>query len=121
MSIGLQVGTNGVISFGTEVTLSFPQTLPLRGNFVLVAPFWSDVDTRLGGTVFYQLTRNATLLSLVGEEVQDAFSDLPPFSPSVLLIATWDGVSAFLSGDGLVSGLEILKTVVSVVKVTQQY
>ena len=104
MSIGLQGGTNGVISFGTEVSLSSPQPLPLSGNFVLVAPLWSDVDTQTGGAVFYQLTRNSTLLHSAAQDLQAAFTDLTDFSPSVLLIATWDHVSAYLSDDGFVSG-----------------
>ncbi|MFM2206337.1 MAG: hypothetical protein RL213_312 [Bacteroidota bacterium] len=55
----LFINNNGNISFGTPYSTysadSFPNT-----NFVMVAPFWADVDTRgpLSGLVYYELTNS---------------------------------------------------------------
>ncbi|MFM2136566.1 MAG: hypothetical protein RL021_1966 [Bacteroidota bacterium] len=55
----LFINNNGNVSFGTSYSTysadSFPNT-----NFVMVAPFWADVDTRgpNSGLVYYELTNS---------------------------------------------------------------
>ena len=51
----IQVGDNGVISFGKPFLFYQPQQFPtinanIRNSFV-VAPFWADVDNRKSGKI----------------------------------------------------------------------
>ena len=61
----LYINTNGNVSFGTpEATFSsnpFPDP-----NFVMVAPFWGDVDTRGVGDVKYKITPTAMYVNWEG-------------------------------------------------------
>ncbi|MBZ0117426.1 MAG: hypothetical protein K8H88_10550 [Sandaracinaceae bacterium] len=42
------VNNNGSITFGGATSTYTPQRFPVRGNR-MIAPFWADVDTRVGG------------------------------------------------------------------------
>ncbi|MCC7232443.1 MAG: PKD domain-containing protein [Bacteroidia bacterium] len=53
----LYINNNGNVSFGTPYSTFTPDSFP-SPNFVMIAPFWGDVDTRAAGSdvVYYQLT-----------------------------------------------------------------
>ncbi|MCC7232751.1 MAG: T9SS type A sorting domain-containing protein [Bacteroidia bacterium] len=55
----LFINNNGNVSFGSAYATFTPDSFP-NSNFVMIAPFWSDVDTRdsLSGVVHYQLTNS---------------------------------------------------------------
>lgn len=60
----------------------------------MIAPYWSDVDTRCGGDIYY---RQLKILpgSDISYEIQQevALTGLgADFKPSALFIATWEGV-----------------------------
>lgn len=74
----------------------------------MIAPFWADVDTRLGneppppgllasetGRVWYREEFNAELLEKAGREIRDAFIGLSTFTPTSLFIATWSNVGYY--------------------------
>lgn len=56
----LYINNNGNVSFGSPYG-TFSSTGFPSANFVMVAPFWADVDTRPvgGGTVYYKITPTA--------------------------------------------------------------
>lgn len=56
------INNNGNISFGGVFTSSTPFDFPFPG-FKVIAPFWSDVDTRARGGVFYKLLPNALIVN----------------------------------------------------------
>jgi PKD repeat protein len=80
------INNNGNISFGTSYSAfradSFPNT-----NFVMIAPFWSDVDTRgpNSGLVYYQLTNSH-------------------------LIVQWDSVGYFNAQDDKLNAFQLIIT-----------
>ena len=78
------------------MTASVPQSLPKAGDrFELIAPFWSDVDTRVGnGSVFYRQTNASELLQRAAAQIQGEFAEFYDFRPTLLLIATWDHVTS---------------------------
>jgi PKD repeat protein len=82
----LFINNNGNVSFGTPYAAfradSFPNT-----NFVMVAPFWSDVDTRgpNSGVVYYQLTNSH-------------------------LIVQWDSVGYFNAQDDKLNAFQLIIT-----------
>jgi len=67
----------------------------LSFNHPLIAPFWADVDTSQNGSgrVFYRETTDFDLLQRVSTEIQNGLSI--SYTPSHLLIATWDAVGYF--------------------------
>ncbi|XP_063272925.1 sushi, nidogen and EGF-like domain-containing protein 1 isoform X3 [Prinia subflava] len=92
----LYVNNNGVVSFGTMVPEFTPQPFPLLGNRPFVAPYWADVDTRLGGDVFYRQSRDPQLLARLAQDLAPAVppGDPPP-QPTWAFVATWDRVAYF--------------------------
>ena len=89
-NILLQVNTIGVISFRFSFLDFNPRSFPLSTNDVLIAPFWDNIDTFIGGRVLFRLTDDENLLTQVGATINEAF--MVDFSPVLLLIVTWDRV-----------------------------
>lgn len=56
------INSNGNISFGQSFSTGTPIAMPFS-NFQVIAPYWSDVDTRSRGGVFYKLLPNALIVS----------------------------------------------------------
>ncbi|NWT81902.1 TECTA protein, partial [Lanius ludovicianus] len=92
----LYVNNNGVVSFGMMVPEFTPQPFPLPGHHPFVAPYWADVDTRLGGDVFYRQSRDPQLLARLAWDLAPAVppGDPPP-QPTWAFVATWDRVAYF--------------------------
>ena len=88
----MQVNTYGVISI-TYPYMSFgARPFPLMYDLSqIIAPFWANHDVTNQGRVLYRCTEDASFLNRVGTRISAAFNT--SFSPSFLLIATWDGVS----------------------------
>ena len=51
--LSLQVNTNGMLSFGTNIDL-YRSDMVLPIGLPVIAPFLADVDTRLSGDVYYR-------------------------------------------------------------------
>ena len=96
---GTQVNTNGVLSFRGGFTQFTSQRFPLSNGRSLIAPFWDDVDIRTSegrfGDIYYRLTFNTTLLERARDQVQELFPSPGSFTPTQLVIATWDRVAEF--------------------------
>ncbi|XP_054660981.1 sushi, nidogen and EGF-like domain-containing protein 1 isoform X4 [Grus americana] len=92
----LYVNNNGVVSFGMGVPEFTPEPFPLPGHRPFVAPYWADVDTRLGGNVFYRQSRKPELLARLARDLAAAvtYPDPTP-QPTWAFVATWDRVSFF--------------------------
>ncbi|KAK2513524.1 hypothetical protein Q9966_016098 [Columba livia] len=88
-----QVNNNGVVSFGAGVPEFTPEPFPVAQR-PLLAPFWADVDTTLGGAVFYRQSRQPALLARLARDIGTAVpSPGPP--PTWAFVATWDRVTFF--------------------------
>ena len=70
------INNNGSISIGTAYSTFTPDTFP-SVNFVMIAPFWSDVDTRgaLSGLVYYQQTSTHLIVQWDGVGYYDSHDD----------------------------------------------
>ena len=102
-----QVGTNGIFSFGVNFRLDLPQPFPSTDAEVyfayLIAPYWSNIDTRLDGQVNYEVyvagespisdEYLGCVNTLVNSE-QDSF-----FRGNWMLVVTWEGVHPFPHGN----------------------
>ena len=90
----LFVNTNGLISFFQSVTAYVPNPFPLPDT-VCVAPFWSDIDNRVGGDIFYQEITNPALLNRISVDIRQAFSTFFNFRTTWAFIATWHEVAEY--------------------------
>ena len=92
-----QANTNGFLSFGNPPEDSFiPVKFPLPGGVPIVAPFWADVDSRGTGEIW---VRNSTADTVAFEKIKgfvaNAFTDIPEFMASEVIIQTWDRVGYY--------------------------
>ncbi|XP_072540201.1 sushi, nidogen and EGF-like domain-containing protein 1 isoform X2 [Salminus brasiliensis] len=92
---GLYVNNNGLVSFLREVSQFTPVAFPIAGDRRVVAPFWADVDNRQAGKVFYRESKDPAILKRATEDIHRYFPELPLFSTTWVLIATWHQVTFF--------------------------
>ena len=109
----LQVGENGFISFRQGHFFSRPQLLPSASiavrDALMVAPYWSNVDIRLQGRIYYRLIEagritedlDMALLNFVSGFIAAKQNDTAAnFSATTMLVAQWRDVPPYLNGDG---------------------
>jgi len=90
----LYVNTNGLISFDTGVRTFTPIPFPLR-NITVVSPYWTDIDTRRGGDVYYREILNISSLNSLGYEIRRSFSSFYSFKPTWAFCVTWYQVANY--------------------------
>ncbi len=94
---------NGLLSFEQPITFN-PRPFPISSNELIIAPFWSDIDTRARGMVYYRVTNTSTQIDKAALVIQAAFpDDYHDFVPTCLVIVTWDDVGYYNRGSDLVS------------------
>ena len=109
------MNTNGVISFLQTVSTYTPNPFPLANDARMIAPFWADIDTRKGGTVWYRESTNKQLLDRATDEVRAYFPKFMKFRASWIFIATWDHVTFYgCSEDGCSKVMCLYQNIVSV-------
>ncbi len=106
----LQVGNNGVFSFGEPLLENSPAKFPTQQASTyyayIVAPFWSDIDTRLNGSVRWQVySPDVDSEDLLINRVED-FINIELGQESIvdanwMLVATWVGVHPFPHGNSV--------------------
>ena len=72
-----------------------PRPFPTTG--ALIAPYWADADTSSGnGNVWFRVTTDSQLLSIASQQIANAgFTGPQSFSPSYLIIVTWENVGYY--------------------------
>jgi hypothetical protein len=86
------ISTNGVVSFLSPI--SKPCSLkkyPI--TTALISPFWSDINTLIGGRIYYRESSTTSDLNQAKNDIASIYSTA--FNPSRLYIITWDRVAAF--------------------------
>ena len=108
----IQVSSNGIISFGSGFP-NFGATLfpnpnnPIVFNSYIAAPYWSDIDGRTFGEVWYETHvagQSATADSML-ERVSNLVrseQNLSSFKGTWMVVATWNGSVSFAGNDVLV-------------------
>ena len=82
------------------MTAYTPNSFPISGRFVLISPYWADVDTfpSMGGFVHYRQTTDPAILNLARDHIRVIFPvNFQTFTPTFLLVATWDHVGYYRS------------------------
>nr|XP_006824448.1 PREDICTED: mucin-4-like [Saccoglossus kowalevskii] len=96
---------NGYISFTEPYKQSIPQRpFPSPAGRVIIAPYWTDIDTSLGDGVLYYKSYiksssivdvySKTVLDLSSQHVQQYFN-LSDFQSTFVFIATWYKVAPY--------------------------
>ena len=92
------MGANGIISFGAGYTSNNPQLFPTNNavtrNAYVVAPFWSDNDLRLAGSVTYQVFTSQ--FANVNAFISDTTGT--NFTATWMLVAQWNGAHPYPHG-----------------------
>ena len=91
----VQVGSNGLISFGSSYNSFFNTPFSESNTLYLVAPFWDDVDIRSdNGDIFYQTIESGLFL----DQVNDFINYVRPttFAAPWMMVAYWVGVHPYL-------------------------
>ncbi|XP_063236036.1 nidogen isoform X2 [Bacillus rossius redtenbacheri] len=84
------VNSNGLLSFLTDIPSFFNIQFPL--DYPVIAPLYTNVDTRNSGSVYYRETQDLVLLSKATATVRQYFSKAANFTAKSLFIATWEDV-----------------------------
>ncbi|CAG7838551.1 unnamed protein product [Allacma fusca] len=89
----IYVNQNGLVSFLTDIPTFVNIQFPL--DYPTIAPLYSDVDTRIEGSIYYRETQAPELLERTRVILTGQFSSAANFQPSSLTIVTWDNVGYF--------------------------
>ena len=82
-----------MLSFLTEIPSYFNIEFPL--DYPIIAIFYSDVDCRAAGNIYYRITSDRRLLETAQNDIKFAFQNAGRFGPTELFIATWDQVGRY--------------------------
>lgn len=110
------MSSNGVISFRSGWTLYSPELFPSRNPTIreslAVAPFWSDVDIRQQGKIYYKVytgqnPRASRLLSAVSAFIALKLPEAEDFSGVWMLVVEWNEVPPFNGEDNEATDLPV--------------
>ncbi|KAK2885956.1 hypothetical protein Q8A67_016793 [Cirrhinus molitorella] len=94
------VNINGLLTFTEPLNSYSPH---LNSERDIIAPLWTHLDNRRGGTISYREDTSSAVLAQVSAAVNQYFPNLPlPFAAASAFVATWDSVP-YSSGEGEVT------------------
>ena len=93
-----KVNSNGVLSFTRSLLMYHHTDLSKQKEKTIIAPFWADVDTSRGGTVWYRVSKNPSDLRRANQEVRISFQECVDFESKWVLVSTWDNVAYYGRG-----------------------
>ena len=105
------MNTNGVLSFGRAHTVasSYGSNFSRVTSPPIIAPFWDDIDIRAsGGTVYYRQDSDPAVAGQVQQAIISDYPEAESFQPSLVFVATWDRVEAFLGSSDLVNTFQVV-------------
>ncbi|KAL0158959.1 hypothetical protein M9458_047035, partial [Cirrhinus mrigala] len=92
------VNINGLLTFTEPLNSYIPL---LNSGRDIIAPLWTHLDNRRGGTISYREDTSSAVLAQVTAAVNQYFPNLPlPFAATSAFVATWDSVP-YSSGEGV--------------------
>ncbi|MEQ2215429.1 hypothetical protein XENOCAPTIV_000891, partial [Xenoophorus captivus] len=88
------VNHNGHLTFDAPWYSYVPQQFPMYGNRDIIATFWTDLDNRGNGNIYYAQYTSGSLLQQVTQNINAYFPTLN-FHATWIFIATWYEVAYF--------------------------
>lgn len=98
-----QVNNNGDLTFDEPFWLWIPYRFPAYVARDIIAPFWTDMDTRVSGEVYYDQYTNGSVVRQATQDINQYFPELN-FNATWVFVATWYEV-AYYPTTGTVSQL----------------
>jgi len=86
------INENGLVSFQMELPSYYNSELPM--DYPVIAPFYSDVDIREAGQIYWRVSRSQEDLRLVNSLISPRYRNLR-FTASEVVVVTWDQVASF--------------------------
>ncbi|KAE8284015.1 IgGFc-binding protein Fcgamma-binding protein antigen [Larimichthys crocea] len=96
--VTLIVNHNGHLTFNNPDGTHRPQRFPIHGTKDFIAPFWTDLDNRQTGQVYYNQYTSGSVLQQATQDINAYFPSLN-FNANWVFVATWYEV-AYYSNSG---------------------
>nr|XP_022918931.1 nidogen-2-like [Onthophagus taurus] len=90
------VNNNGLLSFQHDIRTFYNYEFPLA--YPLLAPLYSNVDTKAAGRVIYLETDDFESIDRATSDIRDSFLDADMFDPTSIFIVTWEDVGYHVNG-----------------------
>uniref|UniRef100_A0A8D3B7F2 Alpha-tectorin-like n=1 Tax=Scophthalmus maximus TaxID=52904 RepID=A0A8D3B7F2_SCOMX len=90
----IYVNHNGHLTFANTWSSYSPQRFPLHGTRDIIAPFWTDLDNRRTGQIFYNQYTSGSVLQQATRDINAYFPTLR-FNANWVFVATWYQVAYF--------------------------
>lgn len=90
-----KVNTNGDVTFESSLSQYVASSFPISGSHKIIAPFWTDIDIRNGGQLWYRLTTQDLMLEQGASEIRNLFPHILSFAASWIMVVTWGNVAVF--------------------------
>ncbi|XP_044035416.1 IgGFc-binding protein [Siniperca chuatsi] len=94
----IYVNHNGHLTFDSPLNAHTPQRFPLHGTRDFIAPFWTDLDNRQIGQVYYNQYTSGSVLQQATQDINAYFPSMN-FNANWVFVATWYEV-AYYSNSG---------------------
>ncbi|XP_075224050.1 nidogen isoform X2 [Lycorma delicatula] len=102
----IYINNNGILSFLTDIPVFINIQFPI--DYPVIAPLYSNVDTRKAGHVYYRETENPELLARVSYNVRKLYPNLAAqFSAKSIFIVTWRDVGYYKEGSDKVNTYQV--------------
>lgn len=95
----MQVNNNGYVTFDISLREWTARAFPIVGSHRIIAPFWTDISTLKGGSLWYRTTTNLSILQKGTNEIRTVFPRFVTFSATWMMIVTWEEVAAYGCSD----------------------
>ncbi|CAC5402877.1 Sushi, nidogen and EGF-like domain-containing protein 1,Alpha-tectorin [Mytilus coruscus] len=98
----LYVNTNGLISFRKGISTFTSEAFPKIGDLIVLAPFWTDIDTRNCSStcnIWYRESTKYSDIVKATSEVLKYFPIMKHFGANWTYIVTWENVPFFGASD----------------------
>ncbi|XP_042364316.1 alpha-tectorin-like [Plectropomus leopardus] len=90
----IYVNHNGHLTFDNPLRAHSPQRFPLYVPRDFIAPFWTDLDNREIGQVYYNQYTSGSVLQQATRDINDYFPNMN-FNANWVFVATWYEVAYF--------------------------
>ncbi len=88
------MNNNGYLTFTEPLSANNPI---LDSGKDIIAPFWTRLDNRRGGSISYREDTSTNVLAQVTTAVKQYFPTIP-FDATSVFVATWDSVPYYNGG-----------------------
>jgi len=101
----IYINTNGVVSFLSPINKQNPaKKFPI--STPLISPFWSDINTLIGGRIYYRESSSSSDLNQAKSDIARIYSSV--FNVSRVYIITWDQVAGYEGSASLSNTFQVV-------------